>query len=1076
MDLPITKTKITIPRRLSWTWTRQRLISYLDDLLEYRLTLIAAPAGYGKTTLLVDLAHQVEYPVAWLALDPLDQDFHRFLLYFIAAINNQFPDFGMASASLITSLGKSEKFTQQILQTIVNDIYENIHEHFALVLDDYHLVDQNQEINNFINQFAREMDENSHLVIASRSLLSLPDLPLLVGRSQVKGVSFEELAFRSEEIEALLNQKYRLEITQKDAIRLLEETEGWVTGLLLSAKTTGIGLEEHGRASRTTGVDLYDYLAQQVLDQQDPKMKAFLLQTSVLEEFNEKLLFDTLGHPPDGGRWQTLINKIQDHNLFVQPVENEGTWLRYHHLFRDFLQHQFHQLHPDQELELFYQLFKTYNKYGWLEKAYEICCKIGDPELTEEFIQSTSSILFHNGQINLLNSWIEDLPRGLIESSPGLLGIHGSLTSVLGSPKDGLQILNRALRIQKKDGEINSELTSTILLRRATCHRLLGDYPAGKDDVLAALNNIQNPVLEAEAERELGLLARRMGDLETANKHLNKSLDLYQLQKDHRNTAFVEMDLGSVVMNQGDYSAARELYKNSFQIWSDIGNITQMVEICNNLGVLDHLSGNYKESYFWLNKALNHSRMTASLRGEAFTLASLGDLAADLGAFTQALEYYSKSKDIAEAIDESFLKSYLEVTTAALEIRRGNLKQAEIILSEMKSDIDDFSELVQGRYHQESGKLLYTQDQLDSAYKAFETAQEVFRNVGMPVEYTESKLFQYLILSQTARNSKARLKFHQSDLAVSHLDTITPLVPKFLNHLDKLKKNSEILFENISITDLVQEIEKFKNNLPEILDSIELNPPVKPVQERYHLEIQALGRIEIKRDGKKVSASEWVHQKTVRELFFYLLCQPSGASKDEICTVFWPNSSPEQLKKQFKNALYRLRRSLGKETVIFHKPTRLYHFNRNLYYWYDVEKFLEEASRAESTGSITSKIDRLKIASDLYQHPFAPTLEGIWVEPERYKLQRTFERLMVTRIELLLSQELFNEVLEASRKLLAVTPGHEAVWRFAMQAQAGKGNRSGVKREFESCKRALEKYLDLKPSPETKNLYQNLLG
>lgn len=207
MIYQITRTKIILPKRHKDLLSRQRLLSMLDDLLEYRLTLIIAPAGYGKTSLFVDLASQVEYPVCWLTIDPLDHDPLRFINHFVAAIHQQFPDFGGPSRSLLNNLGGSDLDREQALRTIINDLYNHVQEHFSLVLDDFHLIDSNPDINQFINRFAQEMDENCHLVITSRSLLNLPDLPLMVGRSQVQGLSSDELAFRPEEFKELYQVK-----------------------------------------------------------------------------------------------------------------------------------------------------------------------------------------------------------------------------------------------------------------------------------------------------------------------------------------------------------------------------------------------------------------------------------------------------------------------------------------------------------------------------------------------------------------------------------------------------------------------------------------------------------------------------------------------------------------------------------------------------------------------------------------------------------------------------------------------------------------------------------------------------
>ncbi|MGM0375107.1 MAG: hypothetical protein ACQEQQ_11895, partial [Chloroflexota bacterium] len=352
MSIPVTRTRIILPRRRPDLLSRERLLEMLDDLLEYKLILITAPAGYGKTSLLVDLAHQVEYPVCWYSLDSLDQDFQRFLAHYISAIRERFPEFGNNSLSVLENTSPTQTDHWRLVRTIVNDAFEHIDEHFTMVLDDYHLVEDNEDINLFMNHLIQEMDENFHQVISSRTLLSLPDLPLMVGRSQVKGLSFEELAFRPPEIQKLMQEKYHQVISEKQAQQIADRTEGWITGLLLSAETMWKGLTGQPRITLASGVDLYDYLAQQVLDQQSPTLRSFLLRSSLLEEFNIPLCEAVLGDPPQGETWSNMIAKVTQYNLFVQPLENEGTWIRYNYLFRDFLQERLAIERPEEKERL----------------------------------------------------------------------------------------------------------------------------------------------------------------------------------------------------------------------------------------------------------------------------------------------------------------------------------------------------------------------------------------------------------------------------------------------------------------------------------------------------------------------------------------------------------------------------------------------------------------------------------------------------------------------------------------------------------------------------------------------------
>ncbi|MDF1515667.1 MAG: hypothetical protein P1S60_17805, partial [Anaerolineae bacterium] len=332
--IDMVQTKTLVPRRPDHLLTRSRLIDMLYDILDYRLYILTAPAGYGKTSILVDWVKQAELPVSWYALDELDCEPHRFFTYFINALAKNFPQFGLASRLALQNMTKNLD-VQRLVNFVVNDAYENIQEQFVLILDDYHLLDNNEEIDAFISSFVQQVDENCHLVMASRTLPSLPEMPLMVARSQAGGLGFEELAFTRGEIKALALQNYHLDLPEAEAEALVNETEGWITGVLLSTQPTWQGIADRIRGIRSTGTELNDYMQQQVLDKQPSAVQDFLLKTSLLEEFNAALCKAVFGGTQD---WQNLMNSTQHSNLFVLSVGKDGSWLRYHHLFLQFLQ------------------------------------------------------------------------------------------------------------------------------------------------------------------------------------------------------------------------------------------------------------------------------------------------------------------------------------------------------------------------------------------------------------------------------------------------------------------------------------------------------------------------------------------------------------------------------------------------------------------------------------------------------------------------------------------------------------------------------------------------------------------
>ena len=1083
MSYPITQTKVIMPRRHQHLLSRHRLLSMLDDLLDFRLALIGAPAGYGKTTLLVDLADKVEYPVCWLSLDPLDNDPIRFINYFAAAIQHKFPDFGGPSRSLLDNLDVSNLELEQVLQTIINDLYDHVQEHFVLVLDDFHLIDSNPDINQFINRFTQDMDENCHLVIATRSLLGLPDLPLMIGRSQVTGLSFEELAFLPEEIKGLYQLKYQQLISDQDIERILDESEGWITGLLLTAETTQQGVTDQGRAARAAGIDIYDYLACQVLDQQTPEMQEFLLRTALMEEFNEKLCQQVLGEAEGDHSYGELIQHLLQKNLFVQPVESGGTWLRYHHLFRDFLQQHFQKHHPDQAEELLIKLVDVYRDYQWYEKAYVACQQLGDDQRTADYLESVSAALVHRGQLSMLKSWLDDLSPVLIEKNPGLLGNLGAITSMTGDPESGLAMLNCALNMMPT--KTDTVVYPRLLIRRATCHRFIGSYQLGLEDAQRALDlsdKIEDgKILVPMAESEIGLNMLGLGLKQEAKELLERSLRSYLGQNDQRNAAFVQMDLGLMEMEEGKYTAARFLYQQAFQLWEELGNFNQLVGLSNNLGVLDHLTGDYLEAFSWFSRALEYARQSSNLRESAYILASLADLALDLGALPRAEIYINESLIIAEQIEDAYskiyLEGYLQLSMAALARSRGEFKSAKEHLDAVSYRVrENPSSPEMGRYHLAHGQLLFEENRMDLAQDEFRAALEIFSNNNLPVESCLTQLHQAGIDCLGGNLPEAAHIMNSVQEKIQDLGTIHPLVPTFSNQPELLTCLEEHLPQEPFIRDLVREVSAFKARLPNLLEKLGLNFLPIAISQQPLLDIAAMGRVSVKIRGELITVPEWTKQKTVRELFFYLLSYPEGASREEICLEFWPDSQPEQLKKQFKNALYRLRRAVGTDTILYHQPTRLYHFNRQIEYRYDVEDFYKSLDLADVETNPERKVQLLRKAADLYQHPFAPSLEGIWSEPVRYRLHLDYERAMLTIAEGQFSHGNPESALESIEELLVAVPDQEAAWRLAMRAHALKGDRSGIERTYQRCRQALAQDLDVEPSQDTFALYQELMS
>lgn len=1076
MSIPVTRTRITPPRRRPDLITRERLLESMDDLLEYKLFLISAPAGYGKTSLLVDLASQVEYPICWYSLDALDDDFQRFLAHFITAIQHQFPAFGKSSLSVLENSSPSQADRERLLRTIANDAFEHIDEHFALVLDDYHLVEDNEEINTFMNNLIQEMDENFHQIISSRTLLNLPDLPLMVGRSQVKGLSFEELAFRPDEIQRLMREKYHQTISDKQARHIAERTDGWITGLLLSAETMWKGLAGETRITHVSGVDLYDYLAQQVLDQQTPTMRSFLLRSSLLEEFNAPICEAVLGEPPEGETWGSMIGKVMQYNLFVQPLESEEAWLRYNHLFRDFLQERLSIERPEEKEGLLRKMIDVYADREEWEKAYAVCQRLGDDHRTAKVLITAGPSLMDKGRINTFARWADQLPEELIKEYPTVFARRGAIAIMLGNVKHGLEILETAEKSQRDKND--SELPRTLVWK-ATAYRFLVDYRKSIDLAKQAIQLIEDQQrfqkIKAVAYREIGIGFYQLGKVNEAIVPMEKSLQIYSSIGHINDEALVNMDIGLAHMNSGDYLKAQKHYQKAYTIWQKIENITQQANLLNNMGVLANLRGQYKQSKDYFVEALRFARESGYRRMEGFVLTSLGDLYADLEAYTAVSENYDLAKSIALEISDQYLLNYLEITQASLYGKLNKHLKAHHILDDIESNIKESgSSYENGLFNLERGKLFLFEGRSETAIKHLEKSIRKFEEGGQKVECAQAHLYLAQAFFDHDRTESA---IHHIDKAFKSWTTNQGLHPlihagrdvkgilrhvKTKNHI--YKQCSKLL---IAIRDFEKELPALQQLIYTKDDDIKLFIP--------GISIQAFGRARVKRHGKVVSASEFTNQRAVRELFYFLLTHPDGLRKKAIGQALWPDSSPEELKRQFKNAIYRLRRALGKDIVLYDQGERRYRFNWGSDYRYDVEDFRSQLSRARNAESEEEKLAALEQAVSIYRHPYLPRVTRLWVEPIRNRLFRHYKDAVLTLGQLYLDNGEYQKTVNTCQRLLIIDPCQERAHRLSMQAHAAAGDRAAVARQYRSCVDALSRDLDTTPSPETETLYQRLM-
>jgi LuxR family transcriptional regulator, maltose regulon positive regulatory protein len=1076
MTVPVTRTKVNLPRRRPELLSRPRLLELLDELLEFKLVILAAPAGYGKTSLLIDFSHKVELPVCWYSLDAYDRDPQRFITHFIAAIAGRFPDFGSRSAGLLDFTNQANLDLDALVTTIVNEAYDHIHEHFVFVLDDFHLVNENKDVVEFVNRFIQLVDENCHLIISSRSLLTLPDMPLMVARMQVGGLSFEELAFRASEIQSLASKNYHFFMPDAVAEELAHETEGWITGLVLSAHSMWQGMIDRLRVARVSGVGLYEYLAQQVLDQQPPPVRDFLLRSSFLDELSIDLCQAVLGTDAD---WSSLIEHLVQHNLFVLPVDEEGGWIRYHHLFRDFLQSRFTLERPLEKDAVLHRLAAVCADRGEWEKAHAALQGLDDPAALVALVEQAGRPLIKSGRLVTLANWIDALPPELVSSHPNLLSLRGVAAMTQRRVDQALDLLNQAEAVHRGAGNLAG--LATTLARRSVAQRFLGSYQAALEDARQALELAGEDsglrVVRAEAQRATGLSLFQMGRLTEAIDWLSRSLESFSGLGDRQSMAMVWLELGLASATAGHYNQARSYYTQALEQLREARNLSGQANLLNNLGFLQSLLGEYEQAARALEEALACARQVGYARMEAYILASIGDVYAELQAYQAALEAYQKAGEIARKINYPYIRFYAGLAQAQNFHRSGDIPTAwEKIESVRILAEESGSSSETGAWHLGIGRLYLAEKQNEQAISGFRKAAGEFDAGGQLVESARAYFFLAVALFAQGDRPSSQAALRSAFQRVTGLDSQHILVVSGLEGGFPARQLLQAAAGSSASGELaarlLEQVAHFEKEIPSLrrrLRPYTTSVPFAPTR----LTIQALGRAQVALDGKPVSVPEWQNQKRVRELFFFILAHPGGLSKESIGLVIWPEKSPAQLKLAFKNATYRLRTALGQDVLSFEGDR--YWFNRELDYDYDVEDFNKEIDLAEAAGSLEEKITAYQAAVVKYKGEYLPEAEGTWVLPFREQIWIKYSNALLALARLHLEAGESTPALNYLQQLLVEDDCLEEAYRLSMLAYASRGDRPGITRQFERCRQSLMDSLGIHPSPQTLELYQNLM-
>jgi LuxR family maltose regulon positive regulatory protein len=533
---PLLATKLHAPRRRGGLVERPRLTDRMVDEALPPLTIVAAPAGFGKTTLLTDWFTSAEHTnrlTAWLSLDARDNDPIVFWSYVIAAVQTTVPDVGQDALALL----RSSQPHESVVAALVNDL-AGISDDVVLVLDDYHVIESAQ-LHESVAFLLDHLPPQTHLVLGSRADPPLP-LARLRARGDLLEIRAADLRFTSDESAAYFNDSMGLQLTAGDVDALEARTEGWIAALQLAALSMQGRDDTAGFIETFTGDDRFvvDYLAEEVLERQPDDVRDFLLQTAIMDRFTGPLCDAVTG----GSGGKTMLEHLDRANLFVVPLDDRRVWYRYHHLFADVLRARLLDEDPALVNELHRRASDWHSTNGDRGEAITHALAGEHVDRAAELIELAAPELRQRRQEGTLRHWLDALPAEVFVDRPVLaITLAGARmttgdTAGVGALLDAVEAaLDRSEPAPiYVDDEQFAALAAQLHVQRAGLALLDGDVDATIDQATRVLDLAEptDHLRRGAATALLALAHWTAGDLDTAERRYDEAINAL-IEADH---------------------------------------------------------------------------------------------------------------------------------------------------------------------------------------------------------------------------------------------------------------------------------------------------------------------------------------------------------------------------------------------------------------------------------------------------------------------------------------------------------------------------------------------------------------
>ncbi len=1053
-------TRVRLPQRRKDFLRRPRLLDWLHRTLHRKLTFISAPAGYGKTALLLDFAADVDATVCWYSLGSEPPELAVFFQHLVAAFQQRFPDFGPNLLGLLQT--EVARDPRGLALELVNEMVLQVNDFCVLMLDDYHVAGETPSIVTLLEVMLDHLPDQVRLVLAGRSVYGIP-APRLYVRDELSVLNVQQLRFRADELQALVRQTEHRALTEEQAQRLLAAADGWIAALLLATRAGELGAPPTFTVARE---HIFSFLAEEVLAQQSAPLRRLLLATALVEEFDESLCNYLL----ERDSTTSLLRELNERNLFVTQIESGGEpSYRYHQLFAEFLRERLWATEAEWARALHRRAAEWFAQRENWEQAVRQWLAIGERANAAMLMDRASPALYVAGRTELLGQWVEALttPTDLLAQAPRLAIAQAKYLIDQGDTGDRPDfLLNLAEARLQTEGDTDQWVNALIThgrLRRF--QNRLTEALALAQTAQAVLGSTHNHRWYQIKQLE-GACALQQGDFQTAIAHAQMAMEGFRRLGAAHDLGLVLGLLASAWWQQENLFETQRCLVEALAIRRQLGHRIARVGALNDLAYLYHQTGRYAEVWELYDEALTLAQTAQATRDLAFIQNGRGDFLCEFEMWDEALAAYTLAREINEALQQQVSLANTYQGLAELERQRGHFNEAQYWWREAARVRGENTSAP--RYQAGLGAIYLGMGQ---PALARESLGHALAQWGAEPRFQQEHALAHLRLAHLefmeGHPSQALEQLGQALSRVARFGNDRSLVGPARHARDLLVYATQHWPDHAQLHSLLERVDQFRPGLAQFT-RVEVTDRDGQILD---LEVLAFGSGRVRRNGELLPTAAWASSRS-RALFIYI-AERGQVSKNDIALNFWPEYSPEKISSNFHATLWRIRHALGPEALRFDSDQ--YSISPKVHIWYDVAEFETHLQRADSPAlAPAERVELWRQAIALYQDEYLKGVTLAWANQRRSELQARYIATLHRLADWECSRKHYGASQALYEKIIQLEPYHDEAHAGLMDCLVLFGQPNAARRHFLAYEKQLWAELNTSPPPALRERYEKL--